>query len=1701
MDEQNFTPDFSPEHREAVLAMVSGQASASNPAMADYYAQNGKADWRDSSIPLENRLADFLQVNRQAGRSWEDTQQSLQQNPAFQHLGTDQHAILRREFGRLGQAQQLEQHRASLAGAEERGGLGWFARRADVFGMASFLNNRAYQKAREKFERGEASDGDLSIMAQWERLQQLQQQEGVSEGLTRAAIRLPTMLAEMYVGGRALGAVGSWTQRGLAAVGVTSAARAASSLPSLTSSAGLRTLLTAGGAKQYAAELPGYLGRLAAQTAAMPSFYLPEASQRAAVGEGEFWSPQNLAPAFGLGMMNMAVLGSMGHIAEGIEGASLGAFLKRTAARAGLGLGEQQAVDVIASAAGLSTGYGILGDAFRGDWGHVWQRLAVEGATFAAFGALHEYQHGAPKPLTELSRAGQALRETGLSRDAAAMRISQIHDALVPAVPTMNREQGRAFMETLIQGDGKAETAMRRYGMSLIEQLPEQLPQQPQAQQPAQPLQPQNFLAAPEKKLWYDRGLTDFTKNAQGEPVHVGVMSGEPYAIIPRTSPDGKKVSISVRGPDGKTVPDTYFALSQQADGTWSGHVKSLGKPGEGLAQAMYDYANRFIAGGKLTESAEQSEAGKGRWEKNQEAKRADLKTAIDELTKRWPTSGEIAPKEEVFAAAKEALEEALGQGGEVGLGKADEIIETLNRWREDHAAIDDARAIGKRFGLSETSIRRSIEERLQEAAQQSEALDAAQATDVGRGTAASGEPGAGRPGVQPGTTPETAAAPRGAAARGELSDREIGENLAQQFIAQAGPNFLLAPSRPPAPVGKAPNVPSASEKQAAVAQAIATPLADQFTAGMALKNQTLGEMHRRNAIAEKELEAARKAFDANVVNLPDATVVKDRFLNVMDAVQKGQIATFPEDMRPALEALRKGADEGEKLLRERDMLHSFVENYFPQIYKEYNDALAQGIRRPWGGRQGFLEHRSIPDYRTAVEQHGLTPVSWNPAEILMLNLREIHKAVMRHDLEKRAEAMGARVYARLGAELPGEPGTYRRLKEANEAVFAPPETQTKVYVDEKQMRGLEEFAKDYGIDVQRVQSGAPGMHEPNRITMRFGTTEENFAHEIGHEIDRRNNLQTWLGTPVIAGELARLADLRAEGRVSPEYKAYLHAPAEQIANLITGYFHAPELTKTIAPVSYARLDQFLNADPQLKKFADIKPSLVLGEREQMLKIAGPQLVGHYYYLKPFADIIDNYLSPGLRSNKLYHLAREFSDGLNQAQLGGTFFHAGFEGIEGMASAIALGVQEASRGQLVKGAARALVSPVSIVKNLIEGKKGISEYMKPGSTDAETAKIVDALVSAGYRPYQDEFASHFSRLKETWKTLGEAEGLGKVGPAAKALWHGIGSALEVFSYPVMNVMVPRMKTGVAMDMVRSWMDTHQGASFAEKQAAVSKIWDSTENRLGQFTYDRTNLSRMQRDILHLSIRSVGWNLGTIRELLGGVYDIPTSIKGVLKGEGVTERTAYVVGMTLATAAMGYLVSTLYGQVPQTFKDYMFPRTGRTRQDGSEDRVSLPSYMRDVFSVLNRADEGPQRIMTNLWTMAKHKVNPGLAIAAEMLSNEDFYGRAIWNYNDPWMRQAEDMGLHLMTSATPFGVRGLQQQLETGATDPTALAGPFVGVTPSPAYITRTAEQQRQQEERRRYRASPQEARRQQERRQIQRSQDTTADRLRRALGL
>jgi hypothetical protein len=270
---------------------------------------------------------------------------------------------------------------------------------------------------------------------------------------------------------------------------------------------------------------------------------------------------------------------------------------------------------------------------------------------------------------------------------------------------------------------------------------------------------------------------------------------------------------------------------------------------------------------------------------------------------------------------------------------------------------------------------------------------------------------------------------------------------------------------------------------------------------------------------------------------------------------------------------------------------------------------------------------------------------------------------------------------------------------------------------------------------------------------------------------------------------------------------------------------------------------------------------------------------------------------------------------------------------------------------------------------------------------------------------------------------------------------------EASSKPILEWIVPRQKLGVFSDMMKMEMENNPNMTHEEMRQIAQRAWDSVDNRMGQLVYDNLFWNRTFKDLLMASVRSVGWNLGTIREIGGGVKDYAQATKDILSGKKTefTPRMGYVSALPIVAGLFGAIYQYLRtGKGPEELKDYYFPKTGGVDANGDPNRIAPPTYMKDVYHYTKE----PVRTVTN-------KLNPLLSIMAQMFNNKDYYGVTIRNQEDKVVQQALSEAMFTIKQMEPFGFRNMRNQAATGNRSLLDTIQPWIGITPAPWDINQT----------------------------------------------
>ena len=338
----------------------------------------------------------------------------------------------------------------------------------------------------------------------------------------------------------------------------------------------------------------------------------------------------------------------------------------------------------------------------------------------------------------------------------------------------------------------------------------------------------------------------------------------------------------------------------------------------------------------------------------------------------------------------------------------------------------------------------------------------------------------------------------------------------------------------------------------------------------------------------------------------------------------------------------------------------------------------------------------------------------------------------------------------------------------------------------------------------------------------------------------------------------------------------------------------------------------------------------------------GRQEFGNWWAPEQVARVFNNYVSPGLAGrSSIYDAVRGAGNALNSAQLSFSGFHATFIAFDTMMSRMGLGLQQLSRGEPIRGIgtmAKAL-NPATVVSTVMKGSALRDAYLHPENATPQMRKLVQALVAGGGRIKMDPFyqstaAGSFVKsmgdLKNPTGMLHDAWQMAKDTPVAAPM-RIVGRLLDTLNQPLMGIMVPRAKLGVFSDLASDFMRRNPDATPEETAAAMTKAWDSVDNRMGQLVYDNLFWNKTMKDLAFITTRSVGWNLGSVREIAGGGVDAAKAVADMARGKRpeLTSRMAYTIAMPIITGLYGAILNyAMTGQGPQSLLDYFVSAHGR-----------------------------------------------------------------------------------------------------------------------------------------------------------------------------
>jgi len=450
-------------------------------------------------------------------------------------------------------------------------------------------------------------------------------------------------------------------------------------------------------------------------------------------------------------------------------------------------------------------------------------------------------------------------------------------------------------------------------------------------------------------------------------------------------------------------------------------------------------------------------------------------------------------------------------------------------------------------------------------------------------------------------------------------------------------------------------------------------------------------------------------------------------------------------------------------------------------------------------------------------------------------------------------------------------------------------------------------------------------------------------------------------------------------------------------------------------------------------------------------------LRGHWGMPTTARDLVMNYLSPGLRGNPIANAWLGAANSMVQWKLGASGFHAGFSTYTGAISRVALAIGKMrtgrapagppTKGDVLGGAAGAaagivLGGPGGAGLGLILGgaagrllQKGLAlkaVYLDPGAGTLLEQRLADLMARAGG---QAEMPGEYRTA-----TVQALKAAARSGNLPKAVAHTLALALQSLAWPTMQFYVPLIKMGAFSDLMQAEAERLGPlATEAQVDAAAQRVWHSIDNRFGQVSYDTRFWNNALKHVMMGTIQAVGWDAGTVDELVGGLKD------GL--GGKPSPRLDFLLALPLTVALIGILTQyALTGEGPSSVQDVFEPRNGKVDEFGNPERVTPATYMKDILGFIRH----PVNTAVN-------KLNPLIGFLGRLLSNRDFYGNKWRNENDPVTDQLKQSWKFVRDEWAPISVKNVQEERRRGVTGGGSLL-PMVGITPASREAVRTKAQ-------------------------------------------
>lgn len=444
----------------------------------------------------------------------------------------------------------------------------------------------------------------------------------------------------------------------------------------------------------------------------------------------------------------------------------------------------------------------------------------------------------------------------------------------------------------------------------------------------------------------------------------------------------------------------------------------------------------------------------------------------------------------------------------------------------------------------------------------------------------------------------------------------------------------------------------------------------------------------------------------------------------------------------------------------------------------------------------------------------------------------------------------------------------------------------------------------------------------------------------------------------------------------------------------------------------------------------------------------------HLYAPKEVADLYNAFYSKGFEDTKLgsaYMVARNAINANTMLELGLSAYHFSTINMQSINQDMSRIVRNAwSRdwtgvGQAIKG----VVTPAL---HFMQGSKLIEQYKDLADHGVDMERIANLFARSNLRIGLDplsDVSSHGGFYK-AWQRgelpelvdklksqLTDDYGLGAVKTAAET----VGRVVSDVSQPLFNTYVPAIKMSAFHDLMGDWLRQNPGASDAEIAAHSIRIGDMVEDRFGEMNMENIFWNKKAKELLGLTFRAPGWDIGLVRQVGGAAADIYGMAKDAAQGKkfdvSKLDRPLFMVGSVMTYVAMNAAMTYIKtGLMPsdQKLKDLIAYATGGLHKAFGmhPERGELPGHGRELIQMAPIPGEGPlsgvtQEISNKVATLPKKLY--------ETANNTDWNGKPIYDpKSNSWLKKTPGVAqvAHIASGFKPFFMEQLMDGKPEGS---------------------------------------------------------------------